>query len=199
MRKRTASATMLLVLAAACGKSAQVRASLTDAPIDNVTVFNVTISEIRVHDDGDDLENDGESTRGAAAVSHADADNDGARGKGWVVLCTGTQTYDLMKLRPASGAKVYASLCGGNAVTVPTGKIDEFWLDVTQVHIEFTNGTKLDYTPSHGVGSGLKIEVEDDLNKNNQTELKIDFDAANSLVANLDGTFSVKPKLVELH
>jgi hypothetical protein len=27
-----------------------------------VKVFNVTISEVRVHDDGDDLENDGEAT-----------------------------------------------------------------------------------------------------------------------------------------
>ncbi len=91
---------------------------------------------------------------------------------------------------------MYASLCGGNAVT---GKIDAFWLDVTQVHIEFTNGTKLDYTPAHGSGSGLKIEVDDDLSKSNQVELKIDFDAANPLIANADGTFSVKPKLLELH
>ncbi len=67
------------------------------------------------------------------------------------------------------------------------------------MHIEFANGTKLDFTPTHGVGSGLKIEVDDDLNQNNQLELKIDFDAANSLVANLDGTFSAKPRLLEIH
>lgn len=204
MDKLTLPAAVLLVFAAACAKSGQVRASLTDAPIDNVTVFSVTISEVRVHDDGDDVENDGEAKNdadaGTASVSHKDADDDGARGKGWVVLCTGAQTFDLMQLRPTStGTKVYASLCGGNAVTVPTGKIDAFWLDVTQVHIEFTNGTKLDYTPAHGSGSGLKIEVDDDLSKSNQVELKIDFDAANSLIANADGTFSVKPKLLELH
>ncbi|GAC1347260.1 MAG: hypothetical protein NVS2B9_16180 [Myxococcales bacterium] len=202
MRKTTLPAALLLVLAAACGKSAQVRASLTDAPIDNVSVFQVTISEVRFHNDGDEIENDGElktSTAGTAA-SHKDADDDGARGKGWVVLCTGAQTYDLMKLRPdPTGKKVYAGLCGSNTVTVPTGKVDEFWLDVTQIHIEFTNGTKLDYTPVHGKGSGLKIEVEDDLNKTNDLELKVDFDAASSLIANLDGTFTVKPKLLEIH
>ncbi|GAC1537349.1 MAG: hypothetical protein NVS2B9_03560 [Myxococcales bacterium] len=196
MRKLTLPAAILLLLAAACGKSAQVRASLTDAPIDNVTVFKVTVSEVRIHDDGDDLENDGENRN----APHKDADDDRARGKGWVVLCTGAQTFDLMKLRPTpTGTKVYAPLCDGHAVTVPTGKIDEFWLNVTQVHVEFVNGTKLDYSPVHGVGSGLKIEVEDDLNKLNQVELKIDFDAASSLIANLDGTFSVKPKLIELH
>lgn len=206
MRKSILPAALLLVLASACGKSAQVRASLTDAPIDNVTVFNVTIDEVRFHDDGDDLENDGEHQHDLAVsatgvVSHKDADDDGARGKGWVVLCSGTpQTFDLMKLRPdPAGNKVYASLCGTNAVTVPTGKVDKFWLDVTKVHIEFTNGTKLDWTPVHGQGSGLKIDVDDDLNKNNQLELKVDFDAANSLIANADGTFSVKPRLVELH
>jgi Domain of unknown function (DUF4382) len=191
-------------------KSAQVRASLTDAPIDNVKIFNVTIDEVRFHDDGDEVENDGEHENVAAdagpagtapTTTHKDADDDGARGKGWVVLCSGTpQTFDLMTLRPdPTGTKVYAALCGSKTVTVPTGKIDKLWLDVTQIHIEFTDGTKLDYTPVHSAGSGLKIDIDDDLSKTDQLELKVDFQAASSVIRNADGTFSVKPKLVEAH
>jgi Domain of unknown function (DUF4382) len=206
----TLSAALLLVLAAACGRTAQVRASLTDAPIDNVKVFDVTIDEVRFHDDGDDLENDGEHEHAADAgpagmaptvVPHKDADDDGARGKGWVVLCSGTtQTFDLMQLRPdPTGKKVYAALCGSKTVTVPIGKIDMFWLDVTNIHIVFNDGTKFDYTPAHGAGSGLKIFVDDDLNKNDQLELKVDFMAADSVFQHVDNTYGVKPKLVELH
>jgi len=192
------SAATALVLTAACGKTAQVRASLTDAPIDNVTVFNVTIDEVRFHLDNDEVENENESKDPSA--THKDADDDGARGKGWVVLCTGSQTFDLMKLRPApTGEKVWSALCGGATVTVPAGRVDKFWLDVTQVHIELASGAKLDFTPAHGTNSGLKIEIDEDASKGGERELKIDFDAASSRIANLDGSFSVKPKLLALH
>ena len=208
MRNLTVSAAALLVLASACSKSAQVRASLTDAPIDNVAVFKVTVSEVRFHDAGDDLENDGEhndaqpADGGTATMNgHQDANDDGARGKGWVVLCSGPQTFDLMQLRPTpTGQKIYASLCGGNAVSVPTGKVDAFWLDVTHVHIEFTNGhATIDMDLPHGEDSGLKIEVEDDLNQNSQAEMQIDFDAAGSLLQDSSGNYTVKPRLLQVH
>lgn len=188
-----------LVLAAACSKGSQVKASLTDAPIDNVSKFEVTISEVRFHDDADENENAGED-KTAPAAQHQDADDDGARGKGWVVLCTGTQTFDLMTLRPlTSGAKVFAALCSGKTATVTPGKIDALWLDVTKVHVVLTSGAVYDFTPPHGVGSGLKIKVDDeDLAKSGDTELKIDFDAASSFIANVDGTFTVKPKLTKI-
>ncbi len=80
------------------------------------------------------------------------------------------------------------------------GKIDAFWLDVTKVHVVLTNGTVYDFTPPHGVGSGLKLEIDDeDLSNGGATELKIDFDAAASFIANIDGSFTVKPKLSKLH
>ena len=208
MRNATLSAAALLVLAAGCSKSAQVRASLTDAPIDNVTVFKVTVSEVRFHDQGDDLENDGEhndaqSADGGATATdgHQDATDDGSRGKGWVVLCSGAQVFDLMQLRPSpTGQKVYASLCGGNAVNVPTGKVDAFWLDVTHVHIEFSNGhAPIDLDLPHGEDSGLKIELEDDLNQNSQADLQIDFDAAGSLLEDSSGNYTVKPRLLQVH
>ena len=189
----------LLAVASACSKGSQVKASLTDAPIDNVSKFEVTIDEVRFHDDAEENDNQGED-KGTQPAQQKDADDDGARGKGWVVLCTGAQTFDLMTLRPLSGgAKVYAALCGGNSASVPPGKIDALWLDVTKVHVVLTSGATYDFTPSHGAGSGLKIEVGDeDLAKSGDTELKIDFDAAASFIANLDGTFSVKPKLSKI-
>jgi hypothetical protein len=201
MSKLSIPCAALLVLAAACGKSSQVRASLTDAPIDNVSKFEVTISEVRFHDDAEESVNGGEDKAPTAAADHKDADDDGARGKGWVVLCTGTQTFDLMTLRPTTtGAKVFAALCGGASVSVTPGKIDALWLDVTKVHVVLTSGVVYDFTPPHGVGSGLKIEIDDeDLSSGGDTVLKIDFDAAASFIANLDGSFSVKPKLTKLH
>jgi hypothetical protein len=66
--------------------------------------------------------------------------------------------------------------------------------------VVLTSGVVYDFTPPHGVGSGLKIEIDDeDLSSGGDTVLKIDFDAAASFIANLDGTFSVKPKLTKLH
>ncbi len=201
MSKLSIPCAVLLVLAAACGKSSQVRASLTDAPIDNVSKFEVTISEVRFHDDAEESVNGGEDKTPTAAPSLKDADDDGARGKGWVVLCTGTQTFDLMTLRPTTtGAKVFTALCGGASATVAPGKIDALWLDVTNVHVVLTSGAVYDFTPSHGVGSGLKIKIDDeDLSNGGDTVLKIDFDAAASFIANIDGTFSVKPTLLKLH
>lgn len=203
MSKITLSILALAGLAAACGKSTQVKASLTDAPIDGVTVFRITVNEVRFHDDGDDAENEGEdkSSAPATAATRKHADDDGARGKGWVVLCTGTQTFDLMALRPLpSGEKVYAALCGGNKVTVPSGKVDAFWLDVTRVHIEFNNGhAPIDMELPHLPGSGMKFEVDEDLGKASEVELKIDFDAAHSLFQDANGNFAVKPKLLQVH
>src|ERR1700682_4329696 len=200
MSKLNVLCATLLVLAAACGKSSQVKASLTDAPTDNVSRFEVTISEVRFHDDAEESENAGEDKAPAAAAKHKDADDDGARGKGWVVLSTSTQTFDLMTLRPTTtGAKVFASLCAGQSATVAPGKIDAIWLNVTKVHVVLTTGATYDLTQPQGVGSGLKIEINDeDLTKGGDTELKIDFDAAASFIANLDGTFSVKPKLSKI-
>jgi hypothetical protein len=200
-RKLTLSTLALAALAAACGnKSSQVKASITDAPIDGVSVFKITVSEVRFHLDNDVAENTGED-KVAPAASHQDADDDGARGKGWVVLCTGTQTFDLMTLRPdPTGAKVYAALCSGNAVTVPAGKVDEFWLDVTHVHLEFNNGhAPIDLDLPHGPQSGLKIEVDDDLDKLGEAEVKIDFDTAHSVFQDLNGNYTVRPKLLEVH
>lgn len=178
----------------ACGKSAQVKASITDAPIDGVSVFQITVSQVRFHVDSDEGENLGEDR----AIAQTDADQDGARGKGWTVLCTGTETFDLMKLQPLpTGAKVYAALCGGNSATVPAGKVDAFWLDVTHIHLEFKDPTlkPLDFDLPHGPQSGLKIHVDDDAEKGSEVELRIDFDAGNSLFKDVTGNYQVHPTL----
>ena len=113
----------------------------------------------------------------------ATARSDGVRGKGWVVLCHGSTTFDLMTLRPnADGTKKYSALCGGSSVNVPPGKIDKLWLDVSNVHITPINGSPFDLPTADR--TGLKIDIDDeDLSKTGDTELKVDFDAASSLLA----------------
>jgi hypothetical protein len=143
--------------AASCGSNsgARVRASLTDAPLNiaNVAHVNITVSEVRVHSDTDENENEGEDderrdggagdagTADAGASDagvqdggsgddrgHHEADNDGARGKGWVVLCSTPETFDLMTLRNGN----FAPLCAGKLTTLTPGHVSKIWLGVTR-------------------------------------------------------------------
>ena len=128
---------LAVAVAAGCGRSsARVRASLTDAPINiaNVTHVNITVSEVRVHSDDDTNENEGEDNRSDAGTTaamdggmgddhgHHEAEGDGARGKGWVMLCSTPETFDLMALReeykgkhPLKGARVVGCLGRGTS------------------------------------------------------------------------------------
>lgn len=196
--------TVLAVAAAAgCGNSgARVRASLTDAPINiaNVAHLNITVSEVRVHSDADENENEGEhndSDGGTDAGDHGhhDADNDGARGKGWVVLCSTPQVIDLMPLRNG----VFTPLCGGKAIDITAGHVSKIWLGVTAAQLVFTDGTTANLTVPRGHDNGLVIEVDDELEKNKDGELKIDFVASESVDDNGNGTYSFHPRLKEIH
>ena len=52
---------------------------------------------------------------------HHDAENDGARGKGWVVLCSTSETFDLMALRNGN----FAPLCGGKITDITAGHVSK--------------------------------------------------------------------------
>ena len=196
---------LAVALVAGCGSSgARVRASLTDAPINiaNVAHVNITVSEVRVHSDADEHENEGEKDvadggdgRMGGDHGHHDAENDGARGKGWVVLCATPETFDLMALRNGN----FAPLCGGNAIDITAGHVSKIWLGVTAAQIVFTNGTTANLTVPRGHDNGLVIDVDDLLEKGRDGELKIDFVASESIDDNGDGTFSFHPRLREVH
>ena len=204
---------LVVALAAGCGSSsARVHASITDAPLNlaNVAHVNITVSEVRVKSDTDQNENEGEkdeSADGGIDAHHVDggtaddhghheAANDGARGKGWVVLCATPQTFDLTALTNGN----FAPLCSGAVIDITPGHVSKIWLGVTAAQIVFKDATPpFNLTVPRGNGNGLVIDVDDVLEKDKDGELKVDFVASSSITDNLDGTFSFHPTVKEVH
>lgn len=186
----------LAVGAVACGGSGQIQLSLTDAPADlvNVSQVNITLDEIRVHDDASSSVPDGGS----------DAARDGVDGRGWIVLCTDTQTVDLMKLTNGR----FTPLCtrpaadGGfesRPIEVPAGRISQLRLHLVSAQLVFNDGTPpASLTVPSGPTSGLKINVDRDVPNGGILELKLDFNAASSINKQGDGTYKLSPVLTVL-
>jgi len=103
MKMRLAALGALIAAAAttACGRgTGTVRPLLTDAPAPaNVQKVLITINEVRIKDEAEDAENrnepdDDKPGLNGSPATHPEAEQDGVRGKGWIVLCTGLQTFD---------------------------------------------------------------------------------------------------------
>jgi len=184
------------VLATACSGSGtgQLKISLTDAPSDlaNVSQVNVTFDEIRVHDEASSSLPDG----GAA---DAGATGDGSNGSGWIVLCTDTETIDLLSL---TGGR-FTPLCprpladGGTenvAVEVPAGNISQVRLHLTSAGLVFNDGTPdAGVTVPSGSTSGLKIDVNQTVPQSGVLEIKLDVDAAQSIHKTGNGKYIMQP------
>ena len=176
---------MFLALAAAavgCGSNGAVRVTLTDDPAAaSVKQLLVTVNEVRIHDSGEDTATGGDA--GATA--------DGATGKGWIVLCSTVQKFDLLQL--TNGRTM--PLCGNQSITVPTGRVSQLRLGVQSAQLVMDNGGTQDLSVPSGPSSGLKIDVQRDVLKDQTLEVKLDFDANASLVQQGNGSWSLKPVL----
>ncbi len=183
----------LATLFTACGPATgKLKVLMTDAPVDgNIKNVFVTYDELRVHNSA--------STEKPADGS--DAASEGVDGKGWMVLCKDTRTVDLLELQNGAFTPVCArpAADGGTedgVVTVPAGKISQLRLHVTSARLTFKDG-QADQTltiPSAS-RSGLKINVHGEVPANGVLELKIDFDAGESLHKTGNNTWSMKPVL----
>ena len=173
-----------LTLAAAiigCGSNGSIHVSITDDPATgSVQKLLITVSEVRVHDDGD----------ASSSTGDTGATNDGAVGTGWMVLCSTEQTFDLLQL--TNGATL--PLCGDESVTVPTGHVSQLRLGVKSAQLVTDSGTQDLNVPS-GASSGLKVDVNQDVTKDNTLDIKLDFNAAQSLVQQGNGSWSLQPVL----
>lgn len=192
------SSTLLFafLLATACSGSGtgQVKVSLTDAPSDlaNVSQVNVTFDEIRVHDDASASLPDGGNP-------DAGASTDGSDGAGWIVLCTDTKTIDLLSL---TGGR-FTPLCtrpaldGGVeelAVEVPAGRISQVRLHLVGAQLVFNDGTPTtDVNVPSGSSSGLKINVDQSVPSGGTLEIKLDFNAAQSINKLGNGSYRMQP------
>jgi len=180
--------------AVACGGgSGQIRLSLTDAPADlvNVSQVNITLDEIRVHDDASS----------SVPAGGPNAAQDGVNGEGWIVLCTDTQTVDLMQLtngrftpmceRPSADGGMEA-----RPIDVPEGRIAQLRLHLVSAQLVFNDGTPpASLTVPSGSTSGLKINVDRDVPKGGILDLKLDFNAASSINRQGNGTYTLTPVL----
>lgn len=172
----------------------QLKISLTDAPSDltNVSRVNVTFDEIRVHDDASNSSPDG-------GAPDAGASDDGSNGSGWIVLCTDMQTIDLLSL---TGGR-FTPLCsqptadGGIEevpVAVPAGNISQVRLHLKTAQLAFNDGTPTtDLTVPSGTTSGLKIDVNQTVPQGGVLEIKLDFDAAQSIHKTGNGKYMMRP------
>jgi len=194
---RTSSIVLFaFVLITACGGSntGQVKISLTDAPSDlaNVSQVNVTFDEIRVHDDAS-------ASLPDAGAPDAGAAEDGSDGSGWIVLCTETKTVDLLSL---TGGR-FTPLCSQRSadggmeelpIEVPAGNISQVRLHVVRAQLVFNDGTpSTDLKVPSGSTSGLKIDVNQTVPKGGTLDIKLDFDAAQSIHKLGNGKFLMQP------
>ncbi len=175
------------------GGSGQIKLSLTDAPADlvNVSQVNITLDEIRVHDDASSSVPDG----------GPNAAQDGVNGPGWIVLCTDTQTVDLMQLTNGRFTPLctQAAADGGmesRPIDVPAGRISQLRLHLVSAQLVFNDGTPpASLTVPSGSTSGLKINVDRDVPKGGVLDLKLDFNAASSINKQGNGTYTLTPVL----
>jgi len=184
-------------LTAACGggsATGQLKISLTDAPTDlaNVSKVNVTFDEVRVHDDAS-------ASLPDAGAPDAGAAEDGSNGSGWIVLCTEKKTVDLLSLTGG----LFTPLCsqpgadGGMEelpIEVPAGNISQVRLHLVGAQLVFNDGTPdTGLTVPSGSTSGLKVDVNQTVAKGATLEIKLDFDAAQSIHKLGNGKYLMQP------
>jgi hypothetical protein len=194
MQRSTMVGLVLAVLAEACSGTGQIKASLTDKPTDlaNVKSVLITIDSVRVHDDAASAFDAGPvADAGVATDGGVLSDDDGTSGSGWIELCESTagETFDLMTLTNG----VTTPLCQGRVLTVPSGKVSQVRLHVVAAKLVMTDNTEHQLTVPSGSQSGLKINVDEEIPSGGTLDLKIDFVASDSIVADGNGSYSLKP------
>jgi hypothetical protein len=102
----------------------------------------------------------------------------------WQTLTESTQDFNLLDLRLNSvviGSKV-----------LPSGNYSQIRLHVTSATVTDATGTHTLVIPS-GMQSGLKINVNFPINANDITDVLLDFNVADSVVIEGNGTYRLKP------
>lgn len=142
---------------------------LTDAPIDEklgkvVESVNVTIEKVSVRKKGD--------------AEEKEDDNSGKESAGWVTVTEESKAVNLLELQN----DVTTTL--GNA-ELEAGEYTEIRVQVSEENtIVFENDTtEYDLKIPSGSSSGIKIKTSFEITDEEQTEVILDFDAADSVSA----------------
>ena len=110
-------------------------------------------------------------------------------GQGWVSLPTTTGIYDLLTLQNDVSAVLV------NTGQIPAGDVSQFRLLLGSHNSVMVDSTLYDLATPSAQQSGLKINVGYHFEPDETYELTLDFDAAQSIVIQGNGSYSLKPVL----
>lgn len=107
--------------------------------------------------------------------------------QGWVSLPTNQGVYDLLTLQNDVTTVLV------NQGTLPAGHIDQFRLVLGANNTVMVDSLIFPLATPSAQQSGLKINVNSDFAPNHTYEMLIDFDAAQSIVQQGNGSYLLKP------
>jgi len=108
-------------------------------------------------------------------------------GQGWVNLPTNAGVYDLLTLQNDVSTTLV------NAGSLPSGHLEQFRLILGDENNVMIDSVYYPLATPSAQQSGLKINLNADFAPNTLYELVLDFDAANSIVIQGNGAYSLKP------
>lgn len=110
-------------------------------------------------------------------------------GAGWIDLPTNSGVYDLLTLQNDVSATLV------NIGELPAGKLNQFRLVLGNSNFVMVDSVYYPLATPSAQQSGLKMNLKADLQPNTNYEIVVDFDAEQSIVAQGNGSYSLKPVL----
>lgn len=165
---RTGIALLAVLAIAACNKETmqqgRMTVKMTDAP-GLYNEVNVEVTAVEVH-----------------------YDDTSAAANGWVTLQTNAGVYDLLKLQDSVTAIL------ADSVSLPAGKITQMRLILgTDNNVMLLDSTYADLRLTSQANTGLKLNLNTEIEPNKDVEVLIDFDASKSIVVKGNGELQLKP------
>jgi hypothetical protein len=145
--------------------SGQLTVLMTDAPIDGVKEVNVTITRVEVH-------------RGASDAGGA-----------WETVFEGSRTFNLLSLANVPDVTQLPHLVDDG---LPAGHYTQLRLIVSSANLVMEDGTTHPVVIPSGADTGLKA-LPFDIASKQDTVLVLDFDVAQSVNLQGDGTYKLTP------
>ena len=166
-------AVLIAVALASCSKedaTSRMNVMMTDAPAELDAVV-VYVHQVRVHHSG----------------------NDEVDGEGWIDLETNAGYYDLLTLQ--NGVTTMLA----EDVEIPSGSLQQMRLVLLDSNYVMSGGVEHHLEIPSGEQTGLKFNLNTDLDPDKTYEVLIDFDAGASVKEENDGSFKLQPVIKVVH
>jgi len=156
------------------GGTGTMEVTMTDAPA-NYDSVQVTINEVRVRQE-DDNDSEGDETDGESEED------------GWVTISNQQMTVNLLDLTNGSQVSL-------GSQELEAGAYSQIRLVLGDDNTVTVDGETYPLQTPSAQQSGLKLNVDAEVEENTQYSLLIDFDAARSIVQQGNGDYLLKPVL----